>query len=168
MIISLTGFMGCGKSSVGKRLSELLCCRFAELDTLIEEQAGSSIPEIFASQGEQGFRKMEKEALATYIQECQGNSVLALGGGAIMTPECRLLIQGQTICIYLSASEDTLMERLISETSSRPLLDGSDLRTRIRSLMEQRVSTYESTAHLTIYTDNKSIDEIAEDIMALI
>ena len=111
---------------------------------------------------------MEKEVLATYIQECQGNSVLALGGGAIMTPECRLLIQGQTTCIYLSASEDTLMERLISETSSRPLLDGSDLRTRIRSLMEQRASTYESTAHLTIYSDNKSIDDIAEDIMALI
>ena len=63
MIISFTGFMGCGKSSVGRELSELLCCRFTDLDALIEEQAGCSIPEIFERSGEKEFRRMEAEAL---------------------------------------------------------------------------------------------------------
>ena len=59
MIISLIGFMGCGKSSVGRRLSELLCCRFMDLDDIVEEVAGLSISEIFAKDGELGFRQME-------------------------------------------------------------------------------------------------------------
>ena len=63
MIISLTGFMGCGKSSVGRRLSQLLCCPFMDLDDMIVESAGRSIPEIFASEGEAGFRRMELETL---------------------------------------------------------------------------------------------------------
>ena len=168
MTISLTGFMGCGKSSVGRRLSELLCCHFADLDTVIEQHAGKTIPEIFATYGEKGFREMEKDALSSFIMECPDKSVLALGGGAVMTPECRQLVHDRTICIYLRTSEDTLIERLTSETAGRPLLDGSDLRTRIRSLMAQRASTYEHTAHLTIDTDNKSIDRIAEEIIALI
>ena len=67
MIISLTGFMGCGKSSVGRRLSELLCCPFMDLDDVIVESAGRSIPEIFASEGEQVFRQMELEALKQII-----------------------------------------------------------------------------------------------------
>ena len=67
MIISLTGFMGCGKSSVGRRLSQLLCCPFMDLDDLIVESAGRSIPEIFASEGEEEFRRMELEALKEMV-----------------------------------------------------------------------------------------------------
>ena len=67
MIISLTGFMGCGKSSVGRRLSELLCCPFMDLDDVIVESAGRSIPEIFATEGEKAFRQMELEALKQII-----------------------------------------------------------------------------------------------------
>ena len=67
MIISLTGFMGCGKSSVGRRLSELLCCRFMDLDEFIMEREGRSIPDIFASDGEKGFREIEKTALCSVI-----------------------------------------------------------------------------------------------------
>ncbi len=69
MIISLTGFMGSGKSSVGRKLSELLCCRFMDLDEVISERAGKSIPEIFASEGEGAFRRMEAEALRGIIGE---------------------------------------------------------------------------------------------------
>ena len=71
MIISLTGFMGCGKSSVGKALSELLCCRFADLDEVIVEREGRSIPEIFAEDGEEKFRRMEKEALEGVLRGCE-------------------------------------------------------------------------------------------------
>ena len=67
MIISLIGFMGCGKSSVGRRLSELLCCRFMDLDDVVEEVAGRSIPEIFAKDGELEFRQIELEALKTVV-----------------------------------------------------------------------------------------------------
>ena len=67
MILSLTGFMGCGKSSVGRRLSQLLCCPFMDLDDVIVESAGRSIPEIFASEGEAGFRRMELEALKEMV-----------------------------------------------------------------------------------------------------
>ena len=72
MIISLIGFMGCGKSSVGRRLSELLCCPFMDLDAVIEEQTGRSIPEIFATDGEAAFRQMELDTLTTIV--CQSSS----------------------------------------------------------------------------------------------
>ena len=71
MIISLTGFMGCGKSSVGRRLSELLCCPFMDLDEIIEARTGRSIPEIFATDGEDAFRKMEKSELQTHLSDHQ-------------------------------------------------------------------------------------------------
>jgi len=69
MILSLIGFMGCGKSSVGRRLSELLCCPFMDLDSVIEEREGRTIPEIFATDGEAVFRRMEKEALLNVIAQ---------------------------------------------------------------------------------------------------
>ena len=69
MIISLTGFMGCGKSSVGRKLSELLCCPFMDLDDVIVEREGRSIPEIFASDGEAAFRRMELEALKAVLKD---------------------------------------------------------------------------------------------------
>ena len=72
MIISLTGFMGCGKSSVGRKLSQLLCCPFMDLDQVIEERAGRSIPEIFASEGEEAFRSMELDALRNIVSGWEG------------------------------------------------------------------------------------------------
>ena len=204
MVISLTGFMGCGKSSVGRRLSELLCCPFMDLDDVIEERSGRRIPEIFESDGEAVFRRIELETLREIIsqnvmtgpseperlrkqsllQQGAGPSlcgqrgstvsvasparkdsvVLALGGGAVMTGECAKLVHEHTVCIYLRASVDTLVARLKDESAGRPLLSGDSLRERITGLMVQRTSTYEKTAHITIDTDGKSIEAIAEEI----
>ena len=204
MVISLTGFMGCGKSSVGRRLSELLCCPFMDLDDVIEERSGRRIPEIFESDGEAVFRRIELETLREIIsqnvmtgpseperlrkqslpQQVAGPSlcgqrgstvsvasparkdsvVLALGGGAVMTGECAKLVHEHTVCIYLRASVDTLVARLKDESAGRPLLSGDSLRERITGLMVQRTSTYEKTAHITIDTDGKSIEAIAEEI----
>ena len=75
MIISLTGFMGCGKSSVGRKLSELLCCSFMDLDDVIVERAGRSIPEIFATDGEAAFRQMEHDVLSDIIASAERHSV---------------------------------------------------------------------------------------------
>ncbi len=205
MIISLTGFMGCGKSSVGRKLSELLCCPFMDLDDIIEERAGRRIPEIFASEGEAEFRRMEAEALEAVTGQqpkCSGGplplrgplplagggkmppphngqtvsshensegktrGVLALGGGAVMTPACAELVHEHTLCIYLRASVETLLAHLSGEADGRPMLEGGSLRSRIEELMTLRSSTYEKTAHIIIDTDGKSIDSICQEIIA--
>ena len=213
--------MGCGKSSVGRRLSQLLCCPFMDLDEEIEAWAGKSIPEIFAEKGEAGFRAIEAERLGSILsaeQRCLGRSlrsphhfaslvvpplpcrgwhgprsphalqtessettqsidndvpfekaemVLALGGGTVMTRECAEIVQNGTLCIYLKASVETLVSHLEGETANRPMLLGESLRDRISGLMERRSATYESTAHIIIDTDGKTIDEIAETIIRL-
>ena len=176
MIISLTGFMGCGKSSVGRKLSELLCCRFMDLDDEIVEREGRSIAEIFAVDGEGEFRRIEKEVLRE-ILDTSSSSVLALGGGAVMTEGSEKMVHEGTLCVYLKASVDTLVEHLSGETSGRPLLNNqsvmssevetSPLRKRILELMSLRAETYQRTAHITIETDGKSIDEIANEIIKL-
>jgi shikimate kinase len=196
MIITLTGFMGCGKSSVGRCLSELLCCPFIDLDEAICDRAGKSIPEIFASEGETEFRKLEAETLrsiltpsdavrtekqslplqamgpslcgqrgSTVSPSLQHRMVIALGGGTVMTPECSEIVKERSVCIYLKASIDTLVRHLETEASGRPMLQGDSLRSRIEELMNLRSKTYETIAHITIETDGKSIDAIAEEIV---
>ena len=212
--------MGCGKSSVGRRLSELLCCPFMDLDHVIEERTGRTIPEIFATDGESAFRAMELETLKDIVT-CQFHThalaptlnhtnlkescndviarseatwqsvdmVLALGGGAVMTAECAEIVHSDTICIYLKASVDTLMEHLSGQTDNRPLLSerasenevttrhceesegrrgNLHTRTRIETLMAQRSATYENTAHIIIDTDGRSVEVIASDIISSI
>ena len=172
MIISLIGFMGCGKSSVGRRLSELLCCPFMDLDDIIEKESGKSIPEIFETEGENAFRAMEAEMLRATLSQFRTTEsqskftmVLSLGGGTVMNPECAGLVYENTRCIYLRASVDTLVENLKDESSGRPMLrSSSSLRDRIEELMALRSSTYESTAHIIIDTDGKAINDIADTI----
>ena len=174
--------MGCGKSSVGRELSKLLCCPFMDLDAAIEETEGRSIPEIFATDGEAAFRAMEVETLRDIISpdhshtaEChpersEGSAdlVLALGGGTVMTPRCAELVHENTLCIYLRASVQTLVSHLGNEAAGRPLLEASDLQERILMLMSQRSATYEKTAHIIIDTDGKSIEAIASEIISLL
>ena len=200
--------MGCGKSSVGRRLSELLCCPFMDLDEEIEAWAGKSIPEIFAEDGESAFRKMELKTLNGIVpmpmysrgplpadagplplpgggkmplaynrhtslssedpyDESSQDIILALGGGTVMTRECAEIVHDGTICIYLKASVETLVSHLEGETANRPMLKGESLKDRISELMERRSATYESTAHIIIDTDGKTIDEIAETIIRI-
>ena len=164
--------MGCGKSSVGRELSRLLCCPFMDLDSVIEERAGRRIPEIFSSDGEEAFRRMERDAVIEIleIQETHEEinkylnaTVLALGGGTVMTPECAKIVHEKTLCIYLRASVDTLLRNLADEAAGRPMLQG-DLQARIEELMSLRSATYENTAHIIIDTDGKSAAEIASEI----
>ena len=196
MIISLTGFMGCGKSSVGRKLSQLLCCPFIDLDEVVEARAGKSVSEIFEEDGEAAFRSLELESLkgilckesarqwtplapSHFVGPSPYAGVLALGGGTVMTEECAELVRKNTCCIYLRASIDTLLERLSSNTSNRPLLTrdphaalqgaqrrgNPSLHSRIDELMSQRSSTYEKTANIIIDTDGKSIEQICSEIL---
>ena len=131
--------MGCGKSSVGRRLSELLCCSFMDLDDVIVERAGRSIPEIFATDGEAVFRQMEHDVLRDIVASAERHSVpeapsqpienstivLALGGGAVMQEECEKMVHEGTVCIYLKASIDTLLSHLEDQADGRPLLNNT-------------------------------------------
>ena len=170
--------MGCGKSSVGRKLSQLLCCPFMDLDQVIEEREGRSIPEIFSRDGEPEFRRIELEALKHIVGE-RPSLVLALGGGAVMTAECAEIVHSDTICIYLRASVETLLEHLSGQADNRPLLNTHDchserakrveesaLRDRITDLMAKRSDTYEKTAHIVIDTDGKSIEAVASEIIS--
>ena len=172
-IISLAGFMGCGKSTVGRILASRLGVEFHDLDTLIEQSGGMTIPEIFASQGEEAFRQMEAQTLESFLESAAHRSaVLSLGGGTLTTERCRNLLQGRSICIYLKASEDTLERNLSGQTDGRPMLEGAQdeaaLRNRIRTLMALRSSIYESSATHTIQVDALSPDSIAASILSLL
>lgn len=164
--------MGCGKSSVGRKLSALLSCSYTDLDAFIEKEAGRSIPEIFAEDGEAAFRKMEADGLKKVLSkgvEEQNGLMLSLGGGTVMTPECEQIVHEQTLCIYLRASVDTLVNHLEGESEGRPMLSAaSSLRERISELMSLRSSTYERTAHIIVDTDGKSIDDICKELISLI
>ena len=124
MIITLTGMMGCGKSSVGRELSGLLSLPFVDLDEYIESREGRSIRDIFEDEGEAAFRKMELESLKEIL--AQDNIILSLGGGTITTPECADLVSARTFCIYLKASPATLLAHLEHESAGRPMLNPTD------------------------------------------
>lgn len=156
--IYLAGFMGSGKSTVGRILARMLRRPFADLDEEIAHEAGISIPEIFRSKGEEAFRKMEKEAAARYVT---GEWVVALGGGAIMDQGTRDLLSHSGVIVYLRARPGTLAGRLRGKTGQRPLLAGDySLEERIRSLMESRGPVYEACGWI-VDTDGLSGEEVA-------
>ena len=160
--------MGCGKSSVGRRLSRLLCCPFMDLDEIIEQKSGRTIPEIFAESGETGFRSIERNTLESILSDqTETPAVLSLGGGTVMTRECAEIVHNETLCIYLRASVEALISHLEGETANRPMLSGN-LKDRITELMSQRSSIYESTAHITIDIDGQTVEETAEAIISLL
>ena len=123
MMITLTGFMGSGKTTVGKVLADFLGCPFMDLDDLVVKKAGKSIPDIFAQDGEPAFRLLEAQVLRKTVEKyAESTAVLALGGGAVLAPASAALLREKTVCIYLRATLDTLLARLEGETASRPLL----------------------------------------------
>lgn len=170
MIISLTGFMGCGKSCIGKILSEKLGFKFIDLDTWIEEHECRSVRRIFTENGEAGFRLIETAALGEVIEE-EGDMVLALGGGTLTSATAANMVHERTECVYLKAGIDTLVFNLTNWPGDRPMLDGNPdsetLRRRIGELMSQRESTYGRTAHIILDIDGKDYDTVSDEIIAL-
>ena len=160
-MITLTGFMGSGKTTVGKVLADFLGCPFMDLDDLIVKKAGKSIPEIFAQDGESAFRQLEARLLRQTVEKYTENTVvLALGGGAVTAPASAALLREKTVCIYLRATLETLQSRLEGETAGRPLADAS-----LADRLAAREPLYEQTAHVIIDTDGLSPDEVADEII---
>ena len=161
MMITLTGFMGSGKTTVGKVLADFLGCPFMDLDDLVVKKAGKSIPDIFAQDGESAFRQLEAQVLRKTVEKyAESTAVLALGGGAVLAPASAVLLRDKTVCIYLRATLETLLARLEGETAGRPLADDA-----LADRLASRTPIYEKTAHVIVDTDGLSPDEVADEII---
>lgn len=160
--VILIGFMGCGKSSVGKMLARELSVPFVDTDAWIEEQNGRKISDIFRESGEEYFRELETRALEQLLED-EERKVIAVGGGLPMRPVNREYLKKLGTTVYLLARPETLVARLQGD-DTRPLLQGGELRQKILQLMSDREDIYQSAADIRISTDGKKICEITEEI----
>ena len=158
----LVGFMGTGKSAVGKLLARRLNRSFVDLDRKIERDAGRPIPQIFAEGGEASFREREARAVKEAVE--LKNHVIATGGGVMLREENITLLKkcGRLIC--LTASADAILQRTLATLSSRPLLAGHEPRQRVEELLKLRAPFY-AQADVTIDTSDKSVDQVVEEIL---
>jgi shikimate kinase len=160
--IFLTGFMGAGKSTVGKTLSDKLGWTFIDTDRLIEQRTGKSISENFV-ESEDVFRQLESEIVSEVITG--DRQVVALGGGSLIRSSSRLKVLGAGHLIYLKTSSETLTNRLKMDEEVRPLLEKEkDKKSFIEKLLKERESVYQA-AHFTIVTDGRTPDSLSHDIL---
>lgn len=161
--------MGSGKTSVGRYLSTLLGYDFIDLDDYIVKDQLRPIPEIFASEGEPAFRKIERDCLVKVLDEYEGcgkSLILSLGGGTVTTPECLDMVRNRTQCIYLKGSAATIRTHLLGGRSleeaakTRPLLAGNG----IEEMMEKRSPIYEAAAHKILLIDGRNVPTLVHKI----
>lgn len=163
--IVLAGFMGSGKSAVGRVLAGLLGWKFVDTDTLITDRAGKGIPAIFEEEGEGGFRAREREAITSLTGETR--LVVATGGGAPTDPDNLNKLRTLGPIVHLSATPDTILAR-IGAGEHRPLLAGSPDReerlARIRALLDERTPAY-ARSDLKVETDGRDVEGVAAAIL---
>lgn len=160
--IVMIGFMGAGKTTVGRRLARALNLTFTDTDDRIVNKMQMPVTEIFSTYGEAYFRRLETETVKELISE-KTRCVISVGGGLPMQEVNQPYLKELGTIVYLRATVDTLIDRLKAD-STRPMLKGGDLRTRIETLMEARQETYEKTADIYIDTDGKKISELILEI----
>jgi len=157
--ISLVGFMGCGKSTAGLALAKKLGYSFKDVDAVIEEREGKTIPEIFHLKGEERFRSLEKSVLAEIEQERR--TVYACGGGAVSDPENRSTLRSNSRVIWLYAALGACLQRI--DPRSRPLLDKEGRGEKTEELFRKRLPLYAQAADLVVSSEKKP-EQTAETI----
>jgi shikimate kinase len=159
--IALVGFMGTGKSTVGQLVADALRFKFIDTDARIEELAGKSISQIFASEGEASFRKLE----SNLVQELsnQERYVISTGGGLIVNPDNLASLRDHCLIICLWASAETIWQRVRHQTH-RPLLQNSNPAEKIRTLLKERTPAYKK-ADTMITTELRSPREVAMQVL---
>lgn len=160
--IVLIGFMGAGKSTVARTLSELRGYRVLEMDAMIEEREGMTIPEIFRTRGEAYFRDAETKLLREL--EASDGTVVSCGGGTPLRPENLAPMHAIGPVVWLEASPETVLER-VREDHSRPLLENNKNAAFIAQMLEGRRPKYEAAADLRITTDGKTAREICRELL---
>ncbi len=158
--IALIGFMGVGKTAVGRSLAEKLHKQFVEMDSLIEQKAGKSIPDIFQQDGEIVFRELEIE---TTKEVASGkNLVIACGGGIILNKINIDRLRQKAVVILLTASPHIILQRTSGDGVRRPLLEVPDPALAIQELLKFREACYERAADTIIETSELDIDSVVE------
>lgn len=161
--IILIGFMGCGKTSVGIRLSYRMRWVLEDTDRLIERKQKRSISEIFATDGEAAFRQMETKCLEELLTSRE-KRILSVGGGLAVNPQNETLLRRLGTIVHLKAAPETVYMRL-KDDDTRPLLQTDNPRERIQELMDKRLPVYERLADITIEVDHMTVDEVADEIV---
>lgn len=156
--------MGAGKTSVGRRAAKRLGRRHVDLDTAVERRAGATVPELFAREGEDGFRRREHDELVAQLAG-EEPIVLSTGGGAVLREDNRAAMRARGLVVWLRATPATLLTR-VGDGSGRPLLAGDPLGNLTR-LAEARAGAYEAAAHVIIDVDRKPFDAVTEAVVAL-
>ncbi|HEX8517107.1 MAG TPA: shikimate kinase [Bacteroidia bacterium] len=167
MKIFLTGYMGSGKSTAGKKLAAKLNFEFIDLDKLIESDCGQTIEEIFADKGENEFRALEHNALKKLLQK--DNAVIACGGGTPCYYGNMELMNNNGITIYLKMSAQSIATRLLKAKDKRPLIENkseAELKEYITAHLEKREDIYHQ-AQYTVKGKNLNIDELVEFVSAI-
>ena len=160
--IVLCGFMGCGKSTVGKLVAEKLGFDFIDGDTFIEEKENKTISEIFAINGEKYFRKIESNAMIELSQK--SNVVIATGGGAVMNPTSAESLKQTGLLVFIEVELQTVIKRLKDDTS-RPLLQRPDRENAIKELMMKRYPIYSSVCNIKV-DGNKDVATVSDEIVS--
>lgn len=160
--IFLIGPMGSGKTAVGKYLARAIGATFVDSDHEVERRTGVDIAYIFEKEGEAGFRQRERDAIdaLTQIEPL----VLATGGGAILLPENRQWLASRGRVVYLQTSVTQQVSR-VGRSTRRPLIADSDPREKLTQLMAQRAPLYAEIADVTVATDGRRVQSVAEEIL---
>jgi shikimate kinase len=163
MNIALFGFMGVGKTSVGRLLSELLEMEFVDLDNMIVMVAGMDIPSIFRKRGESGFRILEKK-ITIEVADKDG-LVIACGGGTVLDDENLQALRKNSKMVLLTADLDTILRRVEVDGNTRPLLFSDEKTEPVKLLIEERMPKYLEAADLIVDTSGISVNCIAQEII---
>ncbi len=164
--ITLIGFMGTGKTSIGKLLAQKMVRNFIDVDELIEKQIGKPISMIFR-EGEKNFREMEREKIKSLMKK--KNCVISCGGGVILSKDNMDILQQISDIILLEASKETILRHILSDgKEKRPLLNKEDPLNEIENVLRIRKPLYDKFASFRIIIDHKSIDEIVNEIIEIL
>lgn len=161
--IILIGFMGSGKTTVGNLLAKETGYTFVDTDELIEKKANMTIGNIFATYGEEAFRKMESELLEE-LNETLDHAVISTGGGLPLRKENAALLRTLGVVNYLQVTKEVVLERLKGDTT-RPLLAGDNVEQKVEELLSKRDSIYQETSHVTIEAGKGTPEQVAKDII---
>ena len=162
--VFLVGMPGTGKSSVAPLLAPRLGWGYVDSDAQIEKVSGLSIPGFFARHGEQAFRIQEARCIK-WVSGLSDPLIVAVGGGAVLDLENRILMKENGIIIWFRAALDTLVARLSSQVATRPLIGEGDIRSNLKNLEAVRAPLYQEIATLTIDVDDGDIDKVTDRVL---
>jgi XRE family aerobic/anaerobic benzoate catabolism transcriptional regulator len=164
--IALVGLRGAGKSTLGARLAQALEVPFIELDREVEREAGASLGEVFSMYGDEAYRRFERKALARVLKD-QSRAVIATGGSLVNDPETYALLRDHCRCIWLKASPEEHMQRVIAQGDLRPFRGRATALEEIRTLLADRDSLY-ARADDTVDTTGRSVRQSLAELHALV